>query len=61
MYWATFKYTNILKENSEMSKPINKKILREKTTFLEWIIPCTQKKMQVKQHECQFRERIVKG
>lgn len=26
MYWATFKYTNILKENSEMSKPINKKI-----------------------------------
>lgn len=26
MYWSTFKYTNILKENSEMSKPINKKI-----------------------------------
>ena len=26
MYWATFKYTNILKENSEMSKPISKKI-----------------------------------
>lgn len=25
MYQVTFKYTNILKENSEMSKPISKK------------------------------------